>query len=96
MLPAGWAAQGMQPTTATTIDGESYGWLWWNKNYQVGGSDWNTAYCSGNGGNKIFVFPQQSLVVVVTASAYGQRYMHSQVDDMMTRHILPAIDSLGN
>ncbi|MDJ0941014.1 MAG: serine hydrolase [Woeseiaceae bacterium] len=96
VLPAGWAAQGMQATTATTIDGESYGWLWWNKNYRVGDSDWNTAYCSGNGGNKIFVFPEQSLVIVVTASAYGQRFMHSQVDDMMTRHILPAIDSLDD
>ena len=46
---------------------------------------------SGNGGNKIFVFDPQKLVIVITASAYGQSYMHTQVDDMMVNHLLPAV-----
>ncbi len=49
------------------------------------------AYCSGNGGNKIFVFDDSNLVIVITASAYGQRYMHSQIDEMMVNYILPAL-----
>jgi hypothetical protein len=53
------------------------------------------AYCTGNGGNKIFVFDDRDLVIVVTASAYGQRYMHSQVDEMMAKYILPAVAGSG-
>lgn len=93
ILPAGWARESLRPIVGTTIDGERYGRLWWNKVYKSGGIDWETSYCSGNGGNKIFVFPGQDLVIVITASAYGRRYMHSQVDGMMIEHILPAVAS---
>ena len=31
------------------------------------------------------------LALLLTASAYGQRYMHTQVDEMMSRYILPAL-----
>jgi hypothetical protein len=43
------------------------------------------------GGNKIFVFLNQPLVIVITASAYGQPYAHPQVDRMMEEFILPAV-----
>jgi len=43
--------------------------------------------CSGI----IFVFRDQPLVIVITASAYGQPYAHPQVDKMMTGYILPAV-----
>ncbi len=91
VIPADWIRESLTPVIDTTVDGNRYGMLWWHKAYTVDGSQWATAYCSGNGGNKIFVFPDQDLVVVVTASAYGQRFMHTQVDDMMSEHILPAV-----
>ncbi|MFB6454829.1 serine hydrolase domain-containing protein [Chitinophaga sp. Hz27] len=71
--------------------GEYYGYLFWNKQYHVGGKAYETWYCTGNGGNKIFVFKDQPLVIVVTASAYGQPYAHPQVDRMMETYILPAV-----
>ncbi|MEO1204648.1 MAG: hypothetical protein AAFX10_18235 [Pseudomonadota bacterium] len=37
------------------------------------------------------MFDDRDLVVVVTASAYGQPYMHSQVDEIMEAFILPAV-----
>ena len=70
---------------------EFYGYLFWNKQYEVKGKHYETYYCSGNGGNKIFVFKDQPLVIVITASAYGQPYAHPQVDRMMTDYILPAV-----
>jgi len=70
---------------------EFYGYLFWNKKYEVKGKSYETFYCSGNGGNKIFVFKDQPLVIVITASAYGQPYAHPQVDKMMTGYILPAV-----
>lgn len=95
IVPADWIKESLVPVIDTTVEGNRYGMLWWHKPYRVNDEVWNTAYCSGNGGNKIFVFPKQDLVVVVTASAYGQRYMHTQVDDMMETHILPAIAAEG-
>ncbi len=68
-----------------------YGYLFWNRVYTVNGSDYEVSFCTGNGGNKIFVFKNIPFVIVITASAYGMPYAHSNVDRMMTHYILPAI-----
>jgi len=68
-----------------------YGYLFWNKKYKVDDKEYETFYCTGNGGNKIFVFTDQPLVIVVTATAYGRAYAHPQVDKMMKEFILPAV-----
>ena len=70
---------------------EYYGYLFWNKQFNVAGKQLNAFYCAGNGGNSIFVFPDQPWVVVITASAYGAAYAHPQVAKMMTTYILPAL-----
>jgi CubicO group peptidase (beta-lactamase class C family) len=70
---------------------EFYGYLFWNKKYIVKDKAYETFYCAGNGGNKIYVFTDQPLVIVITATAYGASYAHSQEDKMMTDYILPAI-----
>lgn len=72
-------------------DQEYYGYLFWNKTYQVAGKNYETYYSSGNGGNKIYVFKDQPLVVVITATAYGTPYAHRQNDQMMEKYILPAV-----
>lgn len=70
---------------------EFYGYLFWNKTFLINGKQFETYYCNGNGGNKVFVFKDIPLVVVVTAKAYNKPYGHSQVDKIMERYILPAI-----
>lgn len=75
--------------------GEYYGYLFWNKTYTVGDQSFEAYYCSGNGGNKIFIFPAHDLVVVVTATAYGAPYAHPQVDEIMKRYVLPTVLSEG-
>lgn len=92
LIPAAWVNQTF--THHKTIPGrknEYYGYLFWNKTYQVNGKAYETYYCSGNGGNKIFVFKDQPLVVVVTATAYNTAYAHPQVDKIMEQYILPAV-----
>ena len=91
VLSARWVRESLEPSIETTVDGERYGRLWWHKTYTVNDSGWDTSFCSGNGGTKIFVFPDHELVVVITASAYNRRYAHRQVDDMMVSHVLPAV-----
>ena len=69
-----------------------YGYLFWNKVYTVDGKDYEVSYCSGNGGNKVFIFKDIPFVVVVTASAYGNPKGQYFVDEMMMiDYILPAI-----
>ncbi|HLK97531.1 MAG TPA: serine hydrolase [Hymenobacter sp.] len=90
ILPAGWVAESFRKYHQTPF-GDFYGYLWWNKTYDVAGKRQETFFCSGNGGNKIFVFMDLDLVVVVTASAYNQPYMHKQVDELMEQYVLPAV-----
>jgi CubicO group peptidase (beta-lactamase class C family) len=75
---------------------EYYGYLFWNKTYEVKNRQYETFYCAGNGGNKIFVFKDQPLVVVVTATAFGAPYAHAQVDKILAEYILPAIMEHGS
>ena len=72
-------------------DGEFYGYLFWNGFFKVNGKEYETFFATGNGGNKIFVFKDQPLVVVITATAYGTWYMHVQASSMMEQYILPAV-----
>ncbi len=77
------------------LNNEYYGYLFWNKKYQVNGKEYEAFYCTGNGGNKIFVFKDQPWVIVVTATAYGTGYAHRQVDKMMAEYILPSLINQG-
>ncbi len=68
-----------------------YGYLFWNKTYTVNGKEYEVSFCSGRGGNKIFVFKDIPFVVVITASAYDNPNAHNNVDKIMTEYLLPAV-----
>lgn len=91
IIPESWVKESLTKHFVLPEDGLSYGYLWWNKSYKVGGKSYEVYACSGNGGNKIFVFTELPLVIVVTASAYGKPFMHRQVDEMMEKYILLSV-----
>lgn len=92
IVPAEWVDKSFTRHAAVTgRPGNYYGYLFWNKTYTVGDESFEAYYCSGNGGNKIFVFPAHDLVVVVTATAYNMPYAHPQVDAIMERYVLAAV-----
>jgi len=94
IIPASWVKQSFTKYLSLPKDvvGEGYyGYLFWNKTYTVNNQPYETFYCSGNGGNKIFVFTDVPLVVIVTATAYNKPYAHPQVDKIMQQYILPAV-----
>ncbi|MDR6944508.1 serine hydrolase domain-containing protein [Mucilaginibacter pocheonensis] len=94
IIPQSWVKQSFTRHLALPKDvvGEGfYGYLFWNKTYLVNNKPYETFYCSGNGGNKIFVFKDEPLVVIITATAYNTPYAHPQVDKMMQKYILPAV-----
>ncbi|NKB33965.1 MAG: serine hydrolase [Pseudomonadales bacterium] len=91
LVPESWINESLRVRYATTETDQSYGYLFWERSYAVGDEFHQTFYSSGNGGNKIFILTELPLVVVVTASAYGQSYGHQQVDEIMEKYILPAV-----
>ena len=52
----------------------SYGHFWFKTTKQVNGRAFDCIYASGNGGNLLFVVPDENLVVSLTSSADGQGY----------------------
>jgi hypothetical protein len=49
-------------------------------------------YMSGNGGNKVAVFPETNLVVVITSTNYNTRGMHEQTDQLLSEYILASVE----
>lgn len=93
IIPANWVKASLAKQVARTEqqDGGHYGYLFWNDTIQSGQQSFEVAYASGNGGNKIFIFKDLPLVVVITAKAYNKAYGHPQVAQMLSEYILPAV-----
>ena len=72
-------------------DNLAYGYLFWNKSHEYAGTSYETFAASGNGGNKVFVYPDHDLVIVITATAYNQSYMHRQADQIVESYVLPGL-----
>lgn len=91
VLPASWVKESLTNYFPPTGNHAGYGYLFWRQVFTIDGQDHEAFLCSGNGGNKIYIFSDLPLVIVVTATAYNQMYAHSQVKRMMQQLILPAV-----
>jgi len=92
ILPKEWVEKTFtKQLPITGRNNEYYGYLFWNKQFTAGKKAYEAFYCAGNGGNYILVFKDQPLVIVITASAYGQFYAHSQVATILSDYLLPAL-----
>lgn len=91
ILPAAWVTQTLTPHLPLPQARGHYGYLFWNTAYTLNGIPHEAFYCSGNGGNKIFIFKDLPLVVVITATAYNKMYAHPQADRLIEHYILPAV-----
>tara|TARA_R110001606_G_scaffold380322_1_gene540792 strand:- start:125 stop:1789 length:1665 start_codon:yes stop_codon:yes gene_type:complete len=86
-----WVEKSLDEQIKQSVDGDSYGYLFWNKTYKYNNKEYQVSFCSGNGGNKIFIFKDIPFVVVITSSAYNNPSAHANADKMMIEYILPAI-----
>jgi hypothetical protein len=62
-----WIAKSLSHQITISED-EYYGYLFWNKTYKVNDVDYEVYYSSGNGGNRVFIFKDQPIVIVITHS----------------------------
>jgi CubicO group peptidase (beta-lactamase class C family) len=75
------------------IDEETeYGYLWWLKSFKSGEKSDPAFFMSGNGGNKVMVFPGLDLSVVITSTNYNTKGMHQQTERLVTEYALRAIE----
>jgi CubicO group peptidase (beta-lactamase class C family) len=91
LINEAWVKASITPHTQIDEDTE-YGYLWWLESFKSPDGKAHPAfYMTGNGGNKIFVFPALDMSVVITATNYNTRGMHEQTIKILTEYILAAV-----
>jgi CubicO group peptidase (beta-lactamase class C family) len=90
LLDEAWVKASTEPRNQID-DQTEYGYLWWLKTFKSGGNGRPAYYMSGNGGNKVAVFPALDMAVVITSTNYNTRGMHEQTDKLLTDYILAAV-----
>ena len=90
VLTAEWVAE-MISAHVSAREAQNYGYQWWLEDFTCGDASVSGWYMSGNGGNKIAVFAELDLVVVVTAQLYGTRGMHQQSTDIIEQYVLASM-----
>lgn len=83
-----------EPHTEVGMFDYEYGYLWWLSEF--GKEKKEKAYfMSGTGGNKITVFPELDLVVVLTSTYFnGGMESHNQTTKLLDEYIVPEIKKL--
>jgi CubicO group peptidase (beta-lactamase class C family) len=71
------------------IQGVDYGYLWWLKYLNAGGTKYYAKAAQGNGGQRIYVLKEQNMVAVITGGNYNTQ---SPSDELMKKYILPAFN----
>jgi CubicO group peptidase (beta-lactamase class C family) len=87
VLPADWIAA--STTKRTTLGGTDYGYLWWMPYLNVSGGRHDAIMATGNGGQRIFLFPALDLVVVITGGNYNRQ---SPANTLAIQYILPSLE----
>lgn len=91
VIASQWIEDSKQSMTAiTTSQQNGYGLLWWKRSFPVRSETQEAVFASGNGGNFIFLFPQENLAVVFTGSNYNSR-LTDQPFAILPQGILPAL-----
>ena len=88
VLPADWVK--VSTATHTSVGDTDYGYLWWRPYLEVPGGRHHAIMATGNGGQKIFVWPSLDLVVVMTGGNYNTS---SPANQLAIKYILPTIGS---
>jgi CubicO group peptidase (beta-lactamase class C family) len=57
----------------SNVDGINYGYLWWCEDLTVGGKVFKGYAAKGNGGQRIFIWPDQDMIAIVTAGNYNSQ-----------------------
>lgn len=89
-------AESTTPHAEVGMFNYEYGYLWWLSNFGKEKKE-KAFFMSGTGGNKIAVFPDLDLVVVLTSTYFnGGLDSHRQTTKLLNDYIVPEIQKLKN
>ena len=80
--------------TFSMEDGE-YGYLWHKKYFDIGGKRFRSFMASGNGGQKINIWPELDMITVFTGGNYNSYQLYGKStppNEMIPNYILKAIE----
>lgn len=86
-----WVKVSIQPQSQID-DATRYGYLWWLKTFKSGERKFAAYYMTGTGGNKVLVFPEQEMCVVVTSENFRVREAHELSERLLSEYILASIE----
>ncbi|KRB11399.1 serine hydrolase [Lysobacter sp. Root690] len=76
---------------AQARDDADYGYQFWRFRFPLHGKQTGVWAMSGNGGNYVFILPEQRLVAVLTRTAFNQRNAHPQSQQLFADYLLKAM-----
>lgn len=86
-----WVKASLQPHAR--VDGETeYGYLWWLRGFKSGERKHFSYLMQGSGGNKVAVFTELNLVIVITSRNFNMSDAHPLSERLMTEYILASIE----
>jgi CubicO group peptidase (beta-lactamase class C family) len=85
-----WVRRSVAPHANARKDTD-YGYLWWLQTFDLGGGKLRTYGMYGTGGNKVFVLPDQRVVVVITTTNFHVSGAGALTDRLFLGHIAPAV-----
>ena len=88
VIPASWVQDSWKKHSV--VEGIDYGYLWWLKYLDAGGVRIYGKAAQGNGGQKIYIWPDLHMAVVITAGSYNRQ---SSSDLLISTYILPALQA---
>jgi CubicO group peptidase (beta-lactamase class C family) len=90
VISADWVRRSIS-AHATAREDTDYGYLWWLPTFRANGRDFRGFAMYGTGGNKVYVFPQEQLVVVVTTANFRVAGAGALTDRLLTEQILSGL-----
>lgn len=93
VLSAEWVKASITPHANARQDTD-YGYLWWLQTFHGGDRTWPSWGMYGTGGNKVVVFPNQEVVVVITTTNFRVPSAAALSDKLITEYILKAAGPL--
>jgi CubicO group peptidase (beta-lactamase class C family) len=90
IVSASWVAASLTPYARFDDDTE-YGYLWWLKSFPGRGGAHAAWYMTGNGGQRVMIFRDLDLIVVVSTKNYNVPGAHPLSDRLVSDYILDAV-----
>lgn len=76
------------------MDAGDYGYLWYQKHFDIDGRRYNSYQASGNGGQKINIWPELDMITVFTGGNYNSYQLYGKStppNEMIPNYILKAV-----